>query len=276
MPPSIWRQSTFLIGLALFVPIMLITFGGYLLAPHDPIGYVATPFSGPSEGVRFGTDNLGRDVFSRFLSGGLWLVVYAVSATAIGVTLGGLAGSGLAVVGGRVDAWVMRLADSILAFPPIIVALMLLALFGPQGWVIVSVVAIGHVPRTMRVIRAAAQSVVARDFIRYGETLGTPVRRVVVSDIIPNVASPLMVEYGIRLTYSLGLIAGLSFLGLGVQPPAPDWGNMINENRLAFAIQPWGVLLPLGALAMLTVGITLMTDGLARRIGNIETGGRSG
>lgn len=276
MKRSIWRQPTFLIGFVLFAPVIAIAVAGYLLAPHDPIAYVASPFSGPSEGVRFGTDNLGRDVFSRFLAGGMWLVVFSLSATAIGVTLGALAGSALAVVGGRIDDWVMRLADSVLAFPPIIVALMLLALFGPQGWVIVGVIAIGHMPRTMRVVRAAAQSVVARDFVRYGETLGTPLPRVVVADVLPNIAGPLMVEYGIRLTYSLGLIAGLSFLGLGVQPPLPDWGNMINENRLAFVIQPWGVLLPLAALAMLTIGISLMTDGLSRWIGNIETGGRGG
>lgn len=264
------------VGLCLAgVPVLIAVFGP-LAAPHDPLAYADVPFSPPSPGVPFGTDNLGRDVFSRFLSGGQSLLVLSALATILGVVLGGLFGAGLAVVRGLVDEVAMRAADVALAFPAIVLALMFLSLIGPQHWLIVLVVALGHLPRTLRVIRGAAMSVVERDFIKYGETLGFSRLRTVVTEVLPNVVAPLMVEFGIRFTYSVGLVASLSFLGLGVQPPNPDWGNMINETRAGITIQPWGVVLPLVALALLAIGCNLITDCIGRAVGLVEARRKDG
>ncbi|MHB1571981.1 MAG: ABC transporter permease, partial [Solirubrobacteraceae bacterium] len=117
-----------------------------------------------------------------------------------------------------------------------------------------------------------AQQVVERDFIKAAEAVGEPRRRVIFGELLPNVISPLLVEAGLRLTYSIGLIAGLSFIGLGLQPPKADWGLMINENRLSVTVQPWGVLLPVLAIALLTVGTNLLTDAFARAAIGIERG----
>lgn len=264
------------VGLCLAgVPVLIAVFGP-LAAPHDPLAYADVPFSPPSPGVSFGTDNLGRDVFSRFLSGGQLLLVLSALATILGVILGGLLGAGLAVVRGPVDEVAMRAADLALAFPAIVLALMFLSLIGPQPWLIVLVVALGHLPRTLRVIRGAAMSIVERDFVKYSETLGFSRLRTVVTEVLPNVVAPLMVEFGIRFTYSVGLVASLSFLGLGVQPPNPDWGNMINETRAGITIQPWGVVLPLVALAFLAIGCNLITDCIGRAVGLVEARRKDG
>jgi peptide/nickel transport system permease protein len=120
------------------------------------------------------------------------------------------------------------------------------------------------------VTRGAALEVVERDFVQAAESLGETRRRILALEILPNITSPLMVEGSLRLTYSIGLIAALSFLGFGLQPPAADWGLMINENRQALTIQPWGVVLPVVAIALLTIGTSLIGDGVARASAGIE------
>lgn len=276
----LWRRIAadprWWVGLSLVGAPMLVALLGPLIAPHDPLAYLDVPFSPPGPETPFGTDNLGRDVFSRFLAGGLSLLILSALATVLGVVLGGLLGAALAVVRGMVDEVAMRAADVALAFPAIVLALMFLSLIGPQPWLIVLVVALGHLPRTLRVIRGAAMSVVERDFIKYGEALGFSRLRTVVTEVLPNVVAPLMVEFGIRFTYSVGLVASLSFLGLGVQPPDPDWGNMINETRTGITIQPWGVILPLIALALLAIGCNLVTDCIGRAVGLVEARRKDG
>ena len=270
------RDGRFRVGVVMVaIPALIAVFGAFV-APFDPLAYADAPFSGRGEITLFGTDNLGRDVFSRFLAGGLSLLVLSALSTVFGVVLGGLLGAMLAATRGVVDEVTMRIADVALAFPPIVLALMFLSLLGPQPWLIILVVALGHLPRTLRVIRGAAMSVVERDFIKYGETLGFGRFRMVTREILPNVMAPLMVEFGIRFTYSVGLVASLSFLGLGVQPPTPDWGNMINENRLGVTIQPWGVVLPLIALALLAIGCNLISDAVARAVGFVEARRKDG
>lgn len=257
------------LGGLLVLPVLVIAIFGTLIAPHAPGQFVGAPFT-PGAGSPFGTDNLGRDVLSRFLAGGRTLLILAAAATASGVALGAVLGTLTAYVRGWFDGVVMRAADVALAFPPIVLALMCLSLAGQKQWLIVLVVALGHVPRSLRVMRGAAMSVVERDFVRYGESLGIRRSAVVVREILPNIVGPLMVEFGIRFTYSIGLVAGLSFLGLGVQPPAPDWGNMINENRIGLTVQPWGVVLPLLAIAVFAVGSNVIADGIARSVAVID------
>ncbi len=234
--------------------------------------FLGFPNLAPGGHFLFGLDALGRDVWSRFLHGG-WTVLYmSLAATLIGVGLGLIVGLSAAYLGGVWDEVLMRIADVFMAFPQIVLTLLLVTAFGPKVYLIILTVGISHAPRVARVIRGAAQQVVERDFIKAAEAVGEPRRRVIFGELLPNVTSPLLVEFGLRLTYSIGLIAGINFLGLGLQPPQSDWGLMIQENRLSLTIQPWGVLLPIIAIAMLTIGTNLLTDAYARAAIGIDRG----
>ena len=127
--------------------------------------------------------------------------------------------------------------------------------------------------REVRSIDAVAGlQIVEKDFVKSAEAVGEPRRRILFGELLPNVTSPLMVELGLRLTYSIGVIAALSFIGDGIQPPSADWGLMIYENRLAVTVQPWGVVLPVVAIALLTIGTNLLTDGFARAAIGLDRG----
>ena len=263
------------LGTVCAVPVVLIALLGPALAPLSPTEFVGPPFSLGIPDALFGTDDLGRDVLSRSLSGGQQLVMLSILGTLLGVLPGALIGVGAAFVGGRLDELISRGADVALAFPPIVLALLFLSLLGANPWLLMVVVALGHVPRSLRVMRGAAMGLIGRDFIQYSVAIGSRWRHIVFRELLPNVTGPLMVELGVRFTFSVGLIASLSFLGVGSQPPAPDWGMMINENRVGMTVQPWGVILPLIALAILVVGCNLLTDGYARVAGIIKAKGVS-
>jgi peptide/nickel transport system permease protein len=252
------------IGVGIVALIIAIAFLGPLVAPYSPTEFVAVPNSGPSADAMFGADSLGRDVLSRFLYGGLSVLWMAAAATLIGVVAGVIIGLVAAYTRNWVDDLLMRASDVVLAFPQIILALLAVSAIGPKLWLIVLVVAVTHAPRVARVMRGAAQEIVERDFIKAAEAVGEKRSRIIFGELLPNVTSPLLVELGLRMTYSIGLVAAVSFLGFGLQPPAADWGLMINENRLSITVQPWAIALPVLAIGLLTVGTNLITDGIAR------------
>jgi peptide/nickel transport system permease protein len=258
------RMGRTRVGLVILVVMLLIALVGPLFAPYSPTQFVAAPNAAPSGHLLFGADSLGRDVLSRFLYGGRSVLWLAAAATALGVSLGLVIGLTAAYMSGLVDDLLMRASDVFLAFPQIVFALLLVSAVGPQLWLLVVAVGLTHAPRVARTIRGAALQVVERDFVKAAEAVGERRSRILFSEIMPNVTSPLLVETGLRLTYSIGLVAGISFLGLGPPPPSPNWGLMINENRLSVVTQPWGVLLPVLGIALLTVGANLVTDGIAR------------
>ena len=263
------------IGLGIVTFMVLIAIFGPLVAPHSPTAFVALPNTGPSSHALFGADYIGRDIFSRFLYGGRTVIGLAVLTTALGVSLGVLIGLTAAYSGGIVDEVLMRTCDVFLAFPQILFALLLVAALGPKLWLLVAAIAITHAPRVARVMRGAALQVVERDFVKAAEAVGEKRSRIVFGELLPNVTSPLLVEIGLRLTYSIGLVAALSFLGFGIQPPKADWGLMIFENRLSITVQPWGVLLPVLAIGLLTIGTNLVTDGIARAAIGLDRGSES-
>jgi peptide/nickel transport system permease protein len=264
------RQRRTQVGLVLLVVIVFIAVFGPLLTRYSPTQFVGNTFASPSSKTWLGTDYLGRDVWSRFLAGGRTLLVLALLSTVLGVGSGTLVG----VVAGyslrAADEVLMRFMDLVLAFPPIVLALMCVAIVGSSGWLIVLVVAVSHMPQTARVMRAAVLQVRDLDFIKYAEAVGLRRGRMLREQVLPNVVAPLTVEFGLRLTYSIGLIASLDYLGLGVQPPLPDWGLMIQENQSGLSVSPWPVLVAVAAIAILTVGSNLVTDGIGRSAAGID------
>jgi peptide/nickel transport system permease protein len=258
------------VGLGIVAVIVVVALAGPLLAPYSPTEFVAAPNSAPSGDATFGADALGRDVLSRFLNGGRTVLWLAAASTLLGIAVGVVLGLVAAYARNWLDDVLMRGNDVLLAFPQIIFVLLAVSALGPKLWLIVLTVGMTHAPRVARVIRGAALEVVERDFVKSAEAVGEKRWRIVFAELLPNVTSPLLVELGLRMTYSIALVAGISFLGFGLQPPDADWGLMINENRLSITVQPWAVLLPVIAIGLLTIGTNLVTDGLSRALAGID------
>jgi peptide/nickel transport system permease protein len=258
------------VGLGAIVLLLGLALIGPLFAPHSATGFVGAPFSGPSSSAPFGTDTLGRDVLSRFLDGGRTILAIAFAGTALGIA----AGTALGLVCGYsrrvVDDIAMRLVDLLMAFPGIVLALLLLTIGGTQARVLIGVVALSFMPHTSRVVRSSTMQLRDSDFVLYAQSTGTPTRRILFQEILPNIAGPLTVEFGLRLTQSIGTIAGLDYLGLGAQPPTADWGLMVQENQSGLMSAPWSVLLPIIAIAALAIGVNLVTDGIAQASAGID------
>jgi peptide/nickel transport system permease protein len=257
-------------GVLLLMFIIGVTVIGPVVAPHSATEFVGVPFQGPSSKTPLGTDTLGRDVLSRVLHGGWSVLSLSIAATLIGMGMG----VALGLVAGYARQWLdevlMRLLDVLLAFPTLVFALLAVSIAGPQLWLIVLAVGIGHAPRVARVARGATLEIVGQDYVRAVEALGVPSWRILFGEILPNITSPLLVEFGMRIAYSVGIIAALSFLGFGVQPPTPDWGLMINENRLGLSIQAYSVAVPILLIGLLAIAVSLIADGLSRAIIGIE------
>ncbi|MGV2077299.1 MULTISPECIES: ABC transporter permease [unclassified Rhizobium] len=249
------------IGIALFGP---------LIAPYEASELVGIPFDVPQPDFLLGTDALGRDVLSRFLHGGVSLVWMSLCTTAIAIALATAMGLWAAYYKGWVDETIMRIVDVKLAFPTTVFSLLFVTMFGPGKLLLVCVVGVSLAPTASRVLRGAALAVVEREFIQHARAIGVPGARIILFEVLPNITSPLLVEVGLRLMWSITALAGLSFLGYGIQPPDADWGLMINENRNALSTQPWAVLVPVAAIAAFTVGGNIFAEGVSRVLGRTE------
>ena len=251
-------------GLGLAGLVVAVAVIGPLVTPQSPEALLTFPFAKPSGRFPLGADFLGRDVLSRVLAGGWLLLLMAVSATVLGIAAGAAAGISAAYLRGRRDGLIMRTVDVILAFPQLVFALLLLSILGPKLWLIVLAVGLTHAPAVARVLRAATLDVCERDYVKVAELQGMRPAAVMSKEILPSLSTPLMVEAGLRLTYSIIIMAGLAFLGFGQPPPSPSWGTMINENRAGLALNPWAVIIPALLIALLTVGTNLLTDAVGR------------
>lgn len=258
------------IGLSLTGLVILVAVVGPFVAPHSPGEFLTVAFAKPSGAFPLGSDTLGRDVLSRVLAGGWLLLIMATGATIFGVAVGAGAGISAAYLRGFADGFVMRTVDVILAFPSLVFALLLVSMVGPKLWLITLAVGFTHAPAVARVMRSATLDVSERDYVKAVELQGMRPAKVMRTELLPNLVSPLMVELGLRLTYSIVLIAGLSFLGFGQAPPAPNWGYMIQENRLGLPLNPWAVVAPAALIAILTIGTNTFTDAVARVVIGVE------
>ncbi|TDD95148.1 ABC transporter permease [Actinomadura rubrisoli] len=258
------------LGLIMLLAMILFAIIGPFFAPHSPTAVLAKPYAPPGDGLLLGADSLGRDIVSRILSGGANLTWMAIVATFGGVTLGTAIGLIAAFAGGIVDTILMRIIDVMLTFPTIIMAILFISMVGPSRVILVVLVAIGLTPGMSRVMRGAARPVIRREHVMWARTIGLSSRHILMREVLPSVTSPLMVEIGLRLMWSVVGLASLSFLGFGVQPPASDWGLMVSENKDGLATQPLAVFIPAACLALFTIGGNLFAEGAARVIGRTE------
>jgi peptide/nickel transport system permease protein len=259
-------------GVALGVFMLLLIFAGPLVAPHDPTALnVAKPLSGPGAGHLLGTDNLGRDVFSRFLNGGRLVLFIPLGSVALTVLLGALPGMLAAYAGGRTDTVITRLFDLLLTLPPLLVVLVVISGAGSSSLVLLLTVGLIYAPRVGRIARGATQAVVTSDYVLAAQARGEGTLTILVREIAPNIAGPLIADLALRLTYAVIFVATLNFLGLGAQPPSSDWGLTVATARGFLSVQPWATLAPAIGIAALSVAFNLIADALTRHMAR-ETG----
>jgi peptide/nickel transport system permease protein len=256
------------IGLAIVLIHLFIAVSSPWLVPFDYKAISSLLILSPPDAVHWwGTDHLGRDVFTRTLLGGREAILVTLIATPLAVVWGGFVGIYLGLVGGKLDDVLMRLVDAFLALPWILKMLLMIATFGTGLGVLIPTLAFFYGIPVIRIARAAAHNVVARDFVLAARARGHGRLATIRRELLPNVLDALLVEGAMRWSWMLLAFSSLSFLGFGVSPPTPDWGLMVADSRTFLAIAPWSGLFPIAALSSLIIGINLTADALAKTLG---------
>jgi len=260
------RSPTFLVGIFLVAIWVICAIGYTKLAPQDP--FVTNPLNrlrSPSPEHLFGTDRLGRDVFSRVIAGARGILVVAPLATLIGTVAGTALGLVTGYFGGIVDEALMRLVDAFLALPLVILGLLFLVALGPSTLAVILVIGIVFTPIIARTVRAAVLAERGQEYVQAAKLRQEGAPYIMFVELLPNVLPPILVEFTVRLGYAIFAIVTLTFLGFGIQPPAPDWGLSIFEHY-AFISGGlwWPVLFPALAIATLVVGVNLASDAISQ------------
>jgi peptide/nickel transport system permease protein len=253
------------LGLFMFFVIVL----GRFLGP-DTNYDVGAPGSGSSAAHWFGTDALGRDVLSRFLHGGATVLLIPLVSVTLSLLIGGSLGLFAAYWGGWADVVIAKVFDIVLTLPPLLIVLVIIGGLGASNTVLIVTVALVYAPGLGRVVRGTAQSVIVNPYILSAQARGERDLVIIFREVLPNVTGPALAEFGLRLTYGILFVATLSFLGLGEQPPAPDWGLMVAENRGLISVAPWGTMLPALGITALAVALNLVADALSRALAGDE------
>ncbi|WP_337182549.1 ABC transporter permease [Shinella sp.] len=243
-----------------------------LIAPYGEsqiVGSVWQPMGGD---YLLGTDNLGRDLFSRLIFGARTTIFVALAATVLSFSLGMLLSFTAAVTGGLVDQAFSRFNDLMMAIPTLIFALVVLAVLPQQLWILILVMAILDSTRVYRIGRAVALDVAVMEFVEAARLRGEGTGWIIFREILPNTLSPLLAEFGLRFAFSILFLSTLSFLGLGIQPPAADWGGMVKDNKDGIIFGISAALIPGGAIAGLAICVNLVVDWLMKRTSSLKGG----
>jgi peptide/nickel transport system permease protein len=263
------RSKTFMAGAIIIAFWVLCAIFGYRIAPHDPLAQAFPQLEGLSRTYPFGTDQLGRDVFSRVLAGARDILIVAPLATLLGIVGGTIIGLVTGYFRGLTDDVVSRIVDAVLSLPLIVIAVTVLVALGHSTLTVIVVIGLVFAPIVSRTVRAAVLAERQLDYVSASRLQGERAPYVMFVEILPNVMGPIVVEATVRLGYAIFAVAGLTFLGFGVQPPSPDWALQIADNYtlLGAGTYWWTVLFPALAIISLVVAVNLMADGLARVFG---------
>jgi peptide/nickel transport system permease protein len=247
-------------GLLVIVLYVLVALFAPVLAPYGETQVVGDGFAPWSGQFLLGTDNLGRDMFSRLVYGARNTLGIAFLTTVLAFLLGGLSGLIAAIKGGWVDQGLSRVVDILMAIPQLIFALLILSVVGTNATSLVLVIALLDSTRVFRLSRAVAMTVVVQDFVEAARLRGEGLWWLVTREVLPNAAAPLIAEFGLRFCFVFLFISALSFLGLGIQPPTADWGSMVRDNAVLITFGDISPLLPALAVALITVSVNFVVD----------------
>lgn len=262
------RRSLLTVGLAMGALLVVLAIVGPALAPYDPTAPVAPQLAEPSPpGAPFwlGTDDLGRDVLSRLLYGARISLLVGLVAMAVTMVIGTAVGLAAGYFGGVVEVVLMRFTDVMLAFPGLLLAVALVAVMRPSVWTIFVVIGLVSWTGVARVVRSETLSLRERDFVVAARAMGASHGRILVRHVLPNVAPTLVVIAALSTSGTILLDAGLSFLGIGVPPPTPTWGRMIQEASTYYRVAPWLMAFPGLAVLYAVLAFNLIAYGLAER-----------
>jgi peptide/nickel transport system permease protein len=256
------RSKSATIGVVIILFWVFIAIAAPIISPYSPTEMPGTKLESPSREHWLGTDNLGRDVMTRLFWGTRVVLLLAPVSVLLGIVIGAPLGLISGYVGGVVDTLIMRGTDILMSFPTLLIYILIITSVGPSALIVVISVAIGNVPTVTRIVRSLALDERTKDYVSAARLRGERRRYILLREILPNVSGPLIVDTTIRVGYAIMAIGSLGFLGLGIPPPTPDWGGMINEGRPWIFMMPWVVLTPAAALSSVVIALNLSADGI--------------
>ncbi|MFH1935576.1 MAG: ABC transporter permease [Pseudomonadota bacterium] len=249
-----------LFGLVIILAYVLVALTAPIISPFGESEIVGAEYEPWGPQFLLGTDALGRDIASRLMYGARNTIGIAIVTTTLTFLLGGITGLLAATLGGWVDQILSRIIDILMSIPPLIFALLILAIFGSSITTLILTIAVLYCTRVYRIARAVAANIVVMDYVEVAKLRGEGVWWIILHEILPNSTTPLLVEFGLRFCFVILLMSSLSFLGLGIQPPASDWGSMVRENASLITFGDITPILPAGAIVLLILAVNLAID----------------
>jgi peptide/nickel transport system permease protein len=258
-------NSIALTGVVIIAVYLVVIIVSVFWLPHDPVAMDTDHIlEAPSfaAGHLLGTDEFGRDILSRIMKGTGVSLIISICATALGAVIGTFMGIWAGYLGGKWDQVLMRIADVLFSFPSLLLAIFIMAILGEKSVNIVFAIGIVYIPQFARISRGAILTIKSSEFVRAARSNGASSNFILYRHLLPNILVPLIVQISLSLSVAILLESALSFLGLGVQPPAPSWGNMLSGARKVMVIAPWTAVYPGLAIVFLVLGFNLLGDGL--------------
>jgi len=260
--PKRWRNPIGIVGAVIVLLTILLALFAPLIAPFSPDSQESDRLLGPSWTNLMGTDELGRDTFSRIVYGSRVSLQVGIIAVVIALVAGGLLGMVAGYFGGRLDSWLMRLVDIMFAFPGLVLAIVIAGLLGASRTNAMIAIGAIYAPAFARVVRGAVLSVMSEPYVDAGRVIGSGSGRLIRLHVLPNIMAPLIVMTTVYLSSAILSEAALSFLGLGTQPPEPSWGGMLSSARTYMELSPWMAIFPGFAIMIVVLGFNFLGDGL--------------
>ena len=262
-----WSAKFGMVVISLF---SIVSIFAPFIAPYGETEIIGKSYELWSDTHFLGTDNLGRDMLSRLIFGARNTIGMALLTTFLAFLIGSITGMIAAVIGGWIDQIFGRIVDVLMSIPSLIFALLILSFFGTSITYLIGTIAILEATRVFRLARATGMNVAVMDFVEVAKLRGEKLGWIIRKEILPNIAAPLLAEFGLRFCFVFLFISALSFLGLGIQPPTADWGSMVRENATLISYDDITPLLPAGAIALLTVATNFVVDWMLHKSSGLK------